>query len=175
LLDLDQSLAVVGRERFFDRRWWYTSRFPFSPAAAQDVRPAGDGGGGRSQAPRAKVIALDADSTLIALGLDYPGNCYVAFQPRVLEYRQRGFVLASCSKNNEADVLEVLRRHPHQILREGHRGVGRLAGAAVRRACLAAAGLLQPRYPARAADTQSERQAERADRAAQTLRRAPRE
>src|SRR4030095_3537438 len=54
----------------------------------------------------------------IALGPDYPGNCYVAFQRRVLEYQQRGFILALCSKNNEADVLEVLRRHPHQVLRE---------------------------------------------------------
>jgi FkbH-like protein len=82
--------------------------------------------------PRAKVIAVDADNTLwggiigedgmhgIALGPDYPGNAYVAFQRRLLQYQQRGFVLALCSKNNEADVLEVLRDHPHQVLRERH-------------------------------------------------------
>ena len=132
LLDLDQSLAVIGSERFFDRRWWYTSRFPFSPAAAQDVVRRVMAVGAVLKRPRAKVIVLDADNTLwggivgedglegIALGPDYPGNCYVAFQRRVLEYQQRGFVLAMCSKNNEADVLEVLRRHPHQVLREEH-------------------------------------------------------
>lgn len=132
LLDLDQSLAVIGRERFFDRRWWYTSRFPFSPAAAQDVVRRVVAVGAVLKRPRAKVIVLDADNTLwggivgedglegIALGPDYPGNCYVAFQRRVLEFQQRGFVLALCSKNNEADVLEVLRRHPHQVLREEH-------------------------------------------------------
>ncbi|HEY7204594.1 MAG TPA: HAD-IIIC family phosphatase [Methylomirabilota bacterium] len=132
LLDLDQSLAVIGRERFFDRRWWYTSRFPFSPAAAQDVVRRIVAVGAVLKRPRAKVIVLDADNTLwggvvgedgiegIALGPDYPGNCYVAFQRRVLEYQQRGFILALCSKNNEADVLEVLRRHPHQVLREEH-------------------------------------------------------
>jgi len=132
LLDLDQSLAVIGRERFFDRRWWYTSRFPFSPAAAQDVARRLAAVGAVLKRPRAKVIVLDADNTLwggilgeegidgIALGPEYPGNCYVAFQRRVLEYQQRGFILALCSKNNEADVLEVLRRHPHQILREEH-------------------------------------------------------
>lgn len=132
LLDLDQSLAAVGRERFFDQRWWYTSRFPFTPAAAQDVTRRLVAVGAVLKKPRAKVIVLDADNTLwggivgedgpdgIALGPDYPGNCYVAFQRRLLEYQQRGFVLALCSKNNEADVMEVLRRHPHQVLREEH-------------------------------------------------------
>jgi FkbH-like protein len=131
-LDLDQSLAVIGRERFFDRRWWYTSRFPFSPIGAQDVVRRVVAVGAVLKRPRAKVLVLDADNTLwggiigeegtegIALGPDYPGNCYVAFQRRLLEYQQRGFILALCSKNNEGDVLEVLRRHPHQVLREEH-------------------------------------------------------
>ena len=132
LLDLDHGVTSLGRERFFDRRWWYTSRFPFSPAAAQDLARRVVAVGAVLKRPRAKVIALDADNTLwggvigedgmegIALGPDYPGNCYVAFQRRLLEYQQRGFILALCSKNNEADVLEVLRRHPHQALREEH-------------------------------------------------------
>ncbi|HSE45721.1 MAG TPA: hypothetical protein VLA89_10390, partial [Gemmatimonadales bacterium] len=64
LLDLDQSLAVVGRERFFDHRWWYTSRFPFSPAAAQDVTRRLIAVGAVLKRPRAKVIVLDADNTL---------------------------------------------------------------------------------------------------------------
>jgi FkbH-like protein len=132
LLDLDHGVATLGRERFFDRRWWYTSRFPFSPAAAQDLVRRVVAVGVVLKRPRAKVIALDADNTLwggvvgedglegIALGPDYPGNCYVDFQRRLLEYQQRGFILALCSKNNQADVLEVLRRHPHQVLREEH-------------------------------------------------------
>jgi FkbH-like protein len=82
--------------------------------------------------PRAKVIALDADGTLwggivgeegidgIALGPDYPGSAYLAFQRRLLDFQQRGFVLAICSKNNPGDVDEVLRNHPHQLLREEH-------------------------------------------------------
>ena len=132
LLDLDHGLTTLGRDRFFDRRWWYTSRFPFSPAAAQDLARRVVAVGAVLKRPRAKVIALDADNTLwggvigedglegIALGPDYPGNCYVDFQRRLLEYQQRGFILALCSKNNQADVLEVLRRHPHQVLREEH-------------------------------------------------------
>jgi FkbH-like protein len=131
-LDLDETLATLGRERFFDRRLWYTARFPFSPAAAQDVVRRIVTVATVLRRPRAKVIALDADNTLwggvvgeegidgIALGPDYPGNAYVAFQRRLLDYQQRGFLLALCSKNNERDVLEVLRQHPHQLLREEH-------------------------------------------------------
>jgi FkbH-like protein len=82
--------------------------------------------------PRAKVIVLDADNTLwggivgedgpsgIALGPDYPGSLYVAFQHRLLELQQRGFLLALCSRNNPADVAEILANHPHQVLRAEH-------------------------------------------------------
>src|SRR5262249_11723519 len=81
---------------------------------------------------KAKVIALDVDNTLwggvvgedgrdgIAIGPEYPGNAYFAFQRRLLDFRQRGFLLTLCSKNNLADVEEVLREHPHQILRMEH-------------------------------------------------------
>ena len=60
--------------------------------------------------PRAKAIVLDADNTLwggiigedgmtgIALGPDYPGNAYVAFQRRLLDFHQRGFILVLCRK-----------------------------------------------------------------------------
>jgi FkbH-like protein len=38
----------------------------------------------------------------------------------VLNLRSRGILLAIVSKNNEADVLEVLRDHPHMQIRESH-------------------------------------------------------
>jgi HAD superfamily phosphatase (TIGR01681 family) len=132
LLDLDDIVAEVGRRRFFDRRWWYTSRFPFTTEAAQELARRVIALAAVMKLPRAKVIALDADNTLwggivgedgingIGLGPDYPGRAYVQFQERLLDYQQRGFLLALCSKNNLEDVLEVLRRHPHQVLREEH-------------------------------------------------------
>jgi FkbH-like protein len=56
----------------------------------------------------------------IALGPDYPGNLFVAFQRRILDFQQRGFLLALCSKNNPADLDQVLKEHPHQLLRDVH-------------------------------------------------------
>ena len=78
------------------------------------------------------MLVLDADNTLwggvigedgidgIKLGPDYPGNVFLDFQRRILDFQQRGLILAMCSKNNEADVDEVLRQHPHQVLRDEH-------------------------------------------------------
>ncbi|HMO46581.1 MAG TPA: HAD-IIIC family phosphatase [Rubrivivax sp.] len=131
-LDLDEVQAQVGRDGFFDRRYWYSATFPFAAPAAREITRRVVTIGVSLRAPKAKVIVLDADNTLwggivgedgphgIALGPEYPGKVYVDFQRRLLDFRQRGFLLAMCSKNNEADVLEVLRDHPHQVLRESH-------------------------------------------------------
>jgi FkbH-like protein len=131
-LDLDQVVLEVGRDAFFDSRLWYSARFPFSPAAAAEFARRVAVFGVVTKLPKAKVIALDADNTLwggiigedgingIALGPDYPGNLYLDFQRRLLDYQQRGFVLAMCSKNNPQDVDRVLKDHPHQLLREEH-------------------------------------------------------
>ncbi len=75
--------------------------------------------------PKAKVIAVNADNTLwggvIARdsfstgsrwGPDYPGNAYMAFQRRLIDLQQRGFILVLCSKNNPDDVKEVLEPAP---------------------------------------------------------------
>jgi FkbH-like protein len=131
-LDLEQVMCEIGRHSFFDERLWYSSRFPFSPEAAREVARRVIAVGTILKFPKAKVLVLDADNTLwggivgedgfngIALGPDYPGNAFVAFQRRVLDFQQRGFILALCSKNNPEDVKQVLDEHPHQILRDEH-------------------------------------------------------
>jgi FkbH-like protein len=131
-LDLDEVLTQIGREGFFDTRLWYSAQFPFSTAAAREVSRRVVGLGAALKLPKAKVIALDGDNTLwggiigedgidgIALGHEYPGNVYMAFQRRLLDFQQRGFILALCSKNNPADVEQILNEHPHQILKSEH-------------------------------------------------------
>lgn len=131
-LDLDQVLAKVGRDAFFEPRLWLSARFPFAPAAARELTRQIVAVGEVLKRPKGKVIVLDADNTLwggivgedgpenIQIGPEYPGNAYLAFQRRLLDFQQRGFVLAMCSKNNEADVDEVLSNHPHQLLKAQH-------------------------------------------------------
>ena len=79
-----------------------------------------------------KCLVLDCDNTLwggiigedgidgIALGPDWPGREFVNFQRAILELFNQGVILAINSKNNQADVMQVLRDHPHMVLREEH-------------------------------------------------------
>ena len=131
-LDMVALIEEVGYRRAFDLRYWYSSRYPFSPEAGREFAQRVISIAALLKTPRAKVVVLDADNTLwggvigedgldgIALGPDYPGNVYLAFQRRLLDFQQRGFILAMCSKNNPADVDEVLNSHPHQMLRDEH-------------------------------------------------------
>ena len=77
-----------------------------------------------------KCIVLDLDNTLwggivgedgfdgIRLGLQPPGNAYVEFQKYLKALTQRGIILAINSKNNFDDAIDVIRNHPHMILKE---------------------------------------------------------
>lgn len=79
-----------------------------------------------------KCLVLDCDNTLwggiigedgiggIALGPDSPGREFVDFQKAILELYHQGVILAINSKNNLDDVMEVLRGHPHMLLKEKH-------------------------------------------------------
>lgn len=79
-----------------------------------------------------KCIILDLDNTLwggivgelgpkgIAVGPDYPGLAFQNFQHALLDYFDRGVILAINSRNNPADVAEVFEKNPHMILQEKH-------------------------------------------------------
>jgi len=79
-----------------------------------------------------KCLVLDLDNTLwggvvgedgmggIALSLTPPGNSFLAFQQAILDHYDRGVILAVNSRNNPADALEVIRKHPNMILKENH-------------------------------------------------------
>ncbi len=78
--------------------------------------------------PRTKCVVVDADGTLwggvigedgldgIALGLSGDGRHFRDFQRQLRTLRNRGFLLAIASKNERADVLAVLERHPARVL-----------------------------------------------------------
>lgn len=79
-----------------------------------------------------KCLVLDLDNTLwggvigedgmdgIALGMQAPGNSYLAFQQAVLDLYNKGVILAINSRNNPDDVWNVIRNHPNQLLKEHH-------------------------------------------------------
>ncbi len=129
VFDLARLVIEHGLVAWVDARLEHMARMPF-PVPAQ-IALAGRLARTLRAAfvPSAKVLALDLDHTLwggilgedgvggIALGDDFPGNVFKSWQRYLRTLRDRGALLAICSKNNEADVDEVFTRHSDMLLR----------------------------------------------------------
>lgn len=132
VLDMDLLQSRIGSANFFDTRTWHLGRAPYSLSAAREI--SGEyvkfirALYGRSK----KCLVLDCDNTLwggilgedgmanIQIGAVWPGSGYLEFQKAVLNLYHRGVMLGLCSKNNEADVVQVLDDHPDMILKKRH-------------------------------------------------------
>jgi FkbH-like protein len=132
VLDYDALVARYGRESWRDERKWLTMRMPIAAGhlihLAQEWMRFLHPLTGRI----AKVLAVDLDNTLwggvigedgmdgIQVGAEYPGAAFQALQQVLLDFRDRGILLAVCSKNNPQDALEAIEKHPGMLLRPRH-------------------------------------------------------
>jgi len=132
VLDLDALAAFAGYANTFSSQMAAMARVPYSEhflkLFAQSICSHIKAARGWTR----KCLVLDCDNTLwggivgedgldgIVLGPDWPGREFVEFQQAILELYEQGVILAVNSKNNEDDVMEVFRRHPHMILKEDH-------------------------------------------------------
>lgn len=129
LIDLDALQAQMGRERFFDSRLYYMAKMPISmyalPQVAKSVVDM-------IQAIRGvvkKCVVLDLDNTLwggvigddglsgIQIGELGTGHAFSDFQQWLKQLKNRGILLAVCSKNNEDTAKEPFEKHPEMVLR----------------------------------------------------------
>ncbi len=130
--DTNRIVHLLGEANVFDLRGLYAFDIPFAQefmaALAEEwftfVRALHGG--------VKKCIVLDLDNTLwggvvgelgprgIALGPDYPGNAFMNFQRALLDFYNRGIILAINSKNNIEDVREVFEKNPNMVLKENH-------------------------------------------------------
>jgi len=133
LMDWDRYLRQLGADAALDERgrylWGAPFRRPFLDLwACQLSRVACV-----LRAKTKKVLVLDCDNTLWGgvIGEDgmegiqldanqYPGRAYFDFQTTVVHLAQRGVLITLCSKNNEADVSEVLDQHPWCRIKRDH-------------------------------------------------------
>lgn len=113
-----------------DDRAWFESKQPCSPGLLLDfAREVVHLLTGLRQAPK-KVLVLDLDNTLwggvvaddglegIEIGDTSPrGEAFKAFQKYIVSIKQRGVLLAVCSKNDHSKAVEVFEKHPEMILR----------------------------------------------------------
>ncbi len=133
LWDLAGLAAEIGGGRFRDPARWHAAKLPFDPALGPLVADhlcrllaAMAGLSGRA-------LVLDLDNTLwggvigddglegIRLGQgSAEGEAFVAVQTLALELRERGIVLAVCSKNTEATARLPFEQHPEMRLKPWH-------------------------------------------------------
>jgi len=124
--------AELGFRNAFDERYWHKGRAPMGQKALLPIAQVYGNFIRALKGKAKKCLILDCDNTLwggivgedglqgIEIGANHPGSCFRDFQNELLNLHDRGVILALCSKNNEADVMEVLTRHPEMVLRKDH-------------------------------------------------------
>jgi len=132
LFPLADAVTQVGRNHAFNWRTHYRGHVTWSDTLMGAVAERYVGFALAAIGKSTKCIVLDLDNTLwggvlgedgpsgIALGAQWPGSEFVDFQRELLDLQRQGILLALCSKNNEHEVLEVLRDHPSMLIREAH-------------------------------------------------------
>ncbi len=130
VVDVDHLFSELGLRDCYDRRGDRTSGAPLSQLSLRALADCHVRHLKALQGPAVKCVIVDCDNTLwggvigeegvagIVLGDSGEGRRFQDFQRDLLNLRRRGTLLAICSKNEEADVLEVLRTHPDCILSE---------------------------------------------------------
>jgi FkbH-like protein len=130
LLDIARCAARDGRDAWFDITHWHASKLMIAPQVApmygeQLMRiVAANMGLAR------KCLVLDLDNTLwggvigddgiqgLVLGQgSAQGEAHLALQAYARQLRDRGIILAVCSKNERATAEEVFTSHPDMLLR----------------------------------------------------------
>lgn len=131
IIDTEDIVRNVGQGSAFDTRFYFRSKAPYTGAymneLARRITAAARGFGAHFY----KVLALDCDNTLwggvigedlingIKLGpYDYPGNIFWRMQHEFAALERQGILLALVTKNNPADIAEVLQKHPDMVLKE---------------------------------------------------------
>lgn len=133
LFDVAATAALVGTARWHDPVMWNMAKLPFAsefvPLYADHLCRLLAALKGKSR----KCLVLDLDNTLwggaigddglegIVLGQGNPlGEAFLDVQQVALNLRDRGIVLAVCSKNEEENARLPFQKHPDMLLREDH-------------------------------------------------------
>jgi FkbH-like protein len=130
--DVHGISAGVGLSRWFDWKRWFSYKILLTSegnyALARSLNAMVKAVYGKSR----KVLVLDLDNTLwggvigddgvdkIQIGRETPmAEAYTAFQEYCLALRNRGILLAVCSKNNE-EIAKQGFEHPDSVLKLEH-------------------------------------------------------
>ncbi len=129
LFDLEHVSSCWGKDRWTDSRYWYHSKHAFAFDAAGTLAFQFARLAGAAKGLAKKCLVLDLDNTLwggvigddgmdgIKLGNGAAGEAFADFQDYARELKERGVILAVCSKNEDANAREPFEHHPAMRLR----------------------------------------------------------
>jgi FkbH-like protein len=124
LFDLDHVSACWGKEGWIDARYWHHSKHAFAFDATGKTAFEFSRLIAAAKGLSRKCLVLDLDNTLwggvigddglegIKLGNGAEGEAFVEFQEYIRRLKERGVILAVCSKNDEANAREPFLKHP---------------------------------------------------------------
>ncbi len=131
LHDLGYLAARVGLDRWHDPAFWHAYKYAMSAEALPHLGHSLSSLVLSAFGLTRKCLVLDLDNTLwggvigddgvegVALGRETArGEAFLAFQKWVREMRERGVMLAVCSKNDEENALAGLRHPDSQLAPE---------------------------------------------------------
>ena len=133
IVNIDKLFSHIGFKQCIDYRFYHSSKAPYTFAFLKNYVVAIETIFLRNTGKLKKAIIFDCDNTLWkgVIGEDgmdgidmspssKSGKFYHLVQQIAVFLSKRGVIVGLCSKNNEQDVLDVLRNHKDMILDEKH-------------------------------------------------------
>ncbi|MBL7903273.1 MAG: HAD-IIIC family phosphatase [Bacteroidia bacterium] len=131
LMDIDAIFQQHGLSQCYDQRFYLSSKAPYTVNFLKHYMVTIEPLLLRNNGKLKKALILDCDNTLWQgiigedglEGIDMApsskkGVFFHKIQQMAVFLSKRGIIIGLCSKNNEADVLEVLRTHKDAVLKE---------------------------------------------------------
>jgi len=130
--DVCSISARIGLDRWFDQKRWFSYKIATTVEGSRALAISLNAMVGAIFGKTRKVLVLDLDNTLwggvigddgpdkIQIGRETPlAEAYTAFQEYCLSLRDRGVLLAVCSKNND-EIARQGFEHPDSVLKMEH-------------------------------------------------------
>lgn len=132
VVDFGEFTMQYASDQLVSWKYYFVSQSLLNPKLAKDFKLWWQHIEAELMFNRKKCLVLDLDNTIwggilgeqgpggIKVGGDYPGNAFLYWQQGLVELSKNGVILTVCSKNNEADVLDVWRNNPFMVLNQEH-------------------------------------------------------
>jgi FkbH-like protein len=130
LNDVMFMASQIGIDNWYEEKLWTLYKYMCAPRYFPKIVSSIANIISVAKGKLTKCLVLDLDNTLwggvigdnglsgIEIGELGIGKAYEQFQKYLLELKNRGYILAVCSKNEHANAIQPFKEHPNMILKE---------------------------------------------------------